>query len=130
VLLCTARGPPRGFAKRSREGPPPTDTLTVSSSTPARNQNTAIPSTLNYNDADQLLPAHPERRRTAGARLHEVFPIVPIAGNVPLGIGALSYAGQFTISVAADRDGCPTPRPSPQGPAALDQLSQPVPAPS
>ena len=36
-----------------------------------------------------------------------MFPIVPIAGNMTLGIGALSYAGQFNITVIADRDLCP-----------------------
>jgi hypothetical protein len=43
----------------------------------------------------------------ARATLLEVFPIVPIAGNMTLGIGALSYAGQFNITVIADRDLCP-----------------------
>jgi hypothetical protein len=46
-----------------------------------------------------------------------VFPAVPIMGNVPLGIGALSYAEQFNITVVADRNGAtppandPPPRP-------------------
>jgi diacylglycerol O-acyltransferase len=40
----------------------------------------------------------------AGARLMELFPIVPISGNVSIGIGALSYAGQFNITAVADRD--------------------------
>jgi diacylglycerol O-acyltransferase / wax synthase len=43
----------------------------------------------------------------AGARLLEVFPVVPIWGNVSLGVGALSYAGQFNITAVADRDACP-----------------------
>jgi diacylglycerol O-acyltransferase / wax synthase len=41
------------------------------------------------------------------APLLEVFPVVPIMGNLTLGIGALSYAGQFNITVVADRDTCP-----------------------
>jgi WS/DGAT/MGAT family acyltransferase len=40
----------------------------------------------------------------AGARLLELFPIVPITGNISVGIGALSYAGQFNITAVADRD--------------------------
>jgi diacylglycerol O-acyltransferase / wax synthase len=41
------------------------------------------------------------------APLLEVFPIVPIMGNLTLGVGALSYAGQFNVTVVADRDACP-----------------------
>jgi hypothetical protein len=37
----------------------------------------------------------------------EVFPIVPIQANVSIGVGALSYAGQFNLTVVADRDLCP-----------------------
>jgi diacylglycerol O-acyltransferase / wax synthase len=40
----------------------------------------------------------------AGARLLEVFPVLPLVGNVSLGVGALSYAGQFNITVVADPD--------------------------
>ncbi len=43
----------------------------------------------------------------AGARLTEVFAVVPLSGNVTVGIGVLSYAGQLAISVIADRDTCP-----------------------
>ncbi len=39
----------------------------------------------------------------AGARMLEVFPVLPLIGNVALGVGALSYAGAFTIGVVADR---------------------------
>jgi WS/DGAT/MGAT family acyltransferase len=39
----------------------------------------------------------------AGARVLEVFPLLPLIGKVSLGIGALSYAGQFDITVVADR---------------------------
>ena len=41
------------------------------------------------------------------APLLEVFPLVPIMGNLTLGVGALSYAGQFNLTVVADRDACP-----------------------
>jgi diacylglycerol O-acyltransferase / wax synthase len=53
------------------------------------------------------VPGPPVPLYLAGAPLAEVFPVVPIMGNVPLGIGALSYAGQFNITVVADRDRCP-----------------------
>jgi diacylglycerol O-acyltransferase / wax synthase len=43
----------------------------------------------------------------ARAPLLEVFPVVPIMGNLTLGVGALSYAGQFNLTVVADRDACP-----------------------
>jgi diacylglycerol O-acyltransferase len=43
----------------------------------------------------------------AGARVLEVFPILPLIANEPLGVGALSYAGRFTIGVVADRDAYP-----------------------
>ena len=37
----------------------------------------------------------------------EVFPVVPLIGNVSLGVGALSYADQFNITTVADLDECP-----------------------
>jgi hypothetical protein len=43
----------------------------------------------------------------AGARLLEVFPVLPLIANVSLGVGALSYAGQLNITAVADRDACP-----------------------
>jgi diacylglycerol O-acyltransferase / wax synthase len=43
----------------------------------------------------------------AGARLLEVFPMLPLIANEPLGMGALSYAGTFNIGVVADRDAYP-----------------------
>ena len=43
----------------------------------------------------------------AGARLLEVFPMVPLIGKVSLAVGAMSYAGQFNMMVVADRDAYP-----------------------
>jgi diacylglycerol O-acyltransferase / wax synthase len=43
----------------------------------------------------------------AGARLLEVFPLLPLIASVSLGVGALSYAGQFNIMAVADQDACP-----------------------
>jgi diacylglycerol O-acyltransferase len=39
----------------------------------------------------------------AGSRVLEVFPILPLIGSVSLGVGAMSYAGQFNITAVADR---------------------------
>ena len=41
-----------------------------------------------------------------GARARGV-PVLPLIANEPLGVGALSYAGQFAIGVIADRDAYP-----------------------
>jgi diacylglycerol O-acyltransferase len=43
----------------------------------------------------------------AGARLLEVFPVLPLMGKATLGVGALSYAGQFNVMAVADHDACP-----------------------
>ena len=43
----------------------------------------------------------------AGSRALEVVPILPLIGRVSLGVGAVSYAGAFTIGVTADRQAFP-----------------------
>jgi diacylglycerol O-acyltransferase / wax synthase len=43
----------------------------------------------------------------AGARVLEVFPVLPLIANEPLGVAALSYAGTLDIGVVADRDAFP-----------------------
>ena len=53
------------------------------------------------------VPGPPIPLFLAGAQLVEMFPIVPLIGNITLGVGALSYAGQFNITAVADRDSCP-----------------------
>jgi hypothetical protein len=47
------------------------------------------------------IPGPPVPLYLAGARLLEVFPVLPLIANEPLGVGALSYAGTFTIGVVA-----------------------------
>jgi len=42
-----------------------------------------------------------------GARMLEVYPIVPLAGNLSLGVAALSYDGHMHLGLYADRDACP-----------------------
>jgi diacylglycerol O-acyltransferase len=53
------------------------------------------------------VPGPPVPLYLTGARLLEVFPVVPIWGNVSIGVGALSYAGQFNITAVADGEACP-----------------------
>jgi diacylglycerol O-acyltransferase / wax synthase len=43
----------------------------------------------------------------AGAELLEVFPVLPLIGSVSLGVGAISYSGQFNITAVGDRDAYP-----------------------
>jgi WS/DGAT/MGAT family acyltransferase len=43
----------------------------------------------------------------AGARILELFPVVPLNGNITLGIGVLSYAGQLNFTAIGDWDSCP-----------------------
>jgi WS/DGAT/MGAT family acyltransferase len=52
-------------------------------------------------------PGPPLPLYLAGARLLEVFPMMPTMGNLTLVVGVLSYDGQLNFSAAADRDGCP-----------------------
>jgi hypothetical protein len=53
------------------------------------------------------VPGPPIPLYIAGAPLVEIFPIVPITANISIGVGALSYADQFNLTVVADRDLCP-----------------------
>jgi WS/DGAT/MGAT family acyltransferase len=53
------------------------------------------------------VPGPPVPLYLAGARLLELFPIVPLTGNITLGVGALSYAGQLNITAVADQEACP-----------------------
>ncbi len=43
----------------------------------------------------------------AGAELLDALPIVPLLGNLTLGVGASSYAGQFNIVAVGDQSTCP-----------------------
>jgi hypothetical protein len=60
---------------------------------------------VNVTSADLIGP--PEPVYFAGARVLEMFPVLPLMGNVSLGVGALSYARQFNIGVIADRTAYP-----------------------
>jgi diacylglycerol O-acyltransferase / wax synthase len=50
------------------------------------------------------IPGPFRSRYLAGARVREIFPVIPLLGNQPLGVGAISYADTFNIGIAADRD--------------------------
>jgi diacylglycerol O-acyltransferase len=60
---------------------------------------------INLTSAD--VPGPPEPVYLAGARLLEVFPVLPLVANVSLAVGAISYAGQFSIAATADKDTYP-----------------------
>ena len=59
------------------------------------------------NVATASIPGPAAPRRLCGAPVLEVFPVLPLVANEPLGVGGLSYAGRFTIGVVADRDAFP-----------------------
>lgn len=53
------------------------------------------------------VPGPPVPLYFAGMPVLEVFPVVPLMGNVSVGVGALSYAGQFNLTAVVDRELCP-----------------------
>jgi WS/DGAT/MGAT family acyltransferase len=63
----------------------------------------------------------------AGARLLELFPMMPPMGNLTLVVAVLSYAGQLNLTAVADRVGCPDVEVFAQGVrSALDDLARSV----
>ncbi len=74
------------------------------------------------------VPGPPVPLYLAGARLLELFPVMPVMGNVTLVVAVLSYAGQLNLTAVGDRDGCPDLEVFAQGVrAALDDLARSVP---
>jgi diacylglycerol O-acyltransferase / wax synthase len=65
----------------------------------------------------------------AGARLLELFPSMPVMGNLTLVVGVLSYDGQLNLTAVGDREGCPDVAVFAQGVrSALDDLARsPIP---
>jgi diacylglycerol O-acyltransferase len=53
------------------------------------------------------VPGPPVPLYFAGMRVQEVFPVVPLMGNVSVGVGALSYASQLNLTAVVDRGRCP-----------------------
>jgi diacylglycerol O-acyltransferase / wax synthase len=73
------------------------------------------------------VPGPPVPLYLAGARLLELFPVLPILGNQTLGVVVLSYAGQLNLTAVADRDTCPDVEVFAQGVrSALDELARSV----
>jgi diacylglycerol O-acyltransferase / wax synthase len=69
---------------------------------------------LNYTPYQRMMnayvadvPGPPVPLYFAGAAIREIFPLVPLLGNMTIGVGALSYGDQFNITVVADRQLCP-----------------------
>lgn len=60
---------------------------------------------VNVTSASVPGPRHP--LRLAGAELLELFPVINLIGNQPLGVGAIAYRGQLDIAITADRDTFP-----------------------
>jgi hypothetical protein len=52
------------------------------------------------------VPGPPVPLYLAGARLLELFPLMPVMGNLTLVVAAMSYAGQLNLTAVADRNGC------------------------
>jgi WS/DGAT/MGAT family acyltransferase len=73
------------------------------------------------------VPGPPVPLYLAGARLLELFPVVPVMGNLTLVVAVLSYAGQLNLTAVADRDGCPDVEVFVQGVrSALEDLARSV----
>jgi hypothetical protein len=73
------------------------------------------------------VPGPPVPLYLAGARLLEMFPMMPPMGNLTLVVAVLSYAGQLNFTAVADRDGCPDVEVFTQGVrTALDDLARSV----
>ena len=71
------------------------------------------------------VPGPPVPLYLAGARLLELFPVVPVMGNLTLVVAVLSYGGQLNLTAVADQDGCPDLEVFTQGVAsALDDLAR------
>jgi diacylglycerol O-acyltransferase / wax synthase len=76
-------------------------------------------------------PGPPVPLYLAGARLLELFPMMPVMGNLTLVVGVLSYAGQLNVTAVADHDRCPDVEVFAQGVrTSLDDLTRSVLAPA
>ena len=77
------------------------------------------------------VPGPPVPVYLAGARLLELFPMMPTMGNLTLVVAVLSYAGQLNLTAVADTDGCPDVEVFAQGVrSALDAAARSVPVPA
>lgn len=53
------------------------------------------------------VPGPPTAARCAGVPVLELLPVPVVQGDLPIAVGALSYAGGFGITLLADRDAVP-----------------------
>jgi hypothetical protein len=53
------------------------------------------------------VPGPPERLYSFGAPMTDIVPIVPLAADHAVGIAVISYAGQMTFGLIADRASTP-----------------------
>jgi len=51
-------------------------------------------------------PGPPQPLYLADAKLLELFPMMPVMGNLTLVVAVLSYAGQLNLTTVADHDYC------------------------
>lgn len=73
------------------------------------------------------VPGPPAPLYLAGARLLELFPVMPVMGNLTLVVAVLSYAGQLNFTAVGDLDGCPDVEVFAQGVrSAIDDLARSV----
>jgi hypothetical protein len=76
-------------------------------------------------------PGPPVPLYLAGAKLLELFPMMPVMGNLAFVVAALSYAGQLNLTAVADHDSCPDLEVFAQGVrSALDDLARSALAPT
>jgi diacylglycerol O-acyltransferase / wax synthase len=76
-------------------------------------------------------PGPPVPLYLAGAQLLELFPMMPVMGNLTLVVAALSYAGQLNLTAVADHDQCPDLETFTQGVhTAIDDLARAALAPA
>jgi WS/DGAT/MGAT family acyltransferase len=53
------------------------------------------------------VPGPPVSLYMLNARLLEIYPFVPLAGNLTIGLAAMSYDGEFSMGFLADPETCP-----------------------
>jgi WS/DGAT/MGAT family acyltransferase len=72
-------------------------------------------------------PGPPVPLYLAGAQLLELFPMLPVMGNLTLVVAAVSYDGQLNLTAVADPDSCPDLEAFAQGVrSALEDLTRSV----
>jgi diacylglycerol O-acyltransferase / wax synthase len=77
------------------------------------------------------VPGPPVTLFFAGSRIMEILPLVPLTGNLSVGVGALSYDGRLNLTVLGDAELCPDIDVLADGMrASLQALTSDLPAPA